>query len=1160
MIKFVSTLLLLTMLLQDETVAQTIQTSFGKNRVQFHKDFDTWSQYESENFITYWYGEGRFVGQSVVLIAESEFSEVQSILEHRMNDKIEVIVFVDMTDLKQSNIGSEEAFENVTGQTKIVGNKMFVYFDGNHLNLRKQIREGIASVLMNAMLFGSNLQEIVQNAVMLNLPDWFKDGLISYCGEEWNTELDDQMRDIFLNNRYKSFEKFAEANPKLAGHSVWYYISQNYGRSTLSNLLYLTRINRSTESGFLYVLGQPFRRITEGWAIYFRQRYENEVKIFDPYEGNNIPVKNKHLLPLYQLKISPDGQKIAYVANDIGRYKVYVQDLGSGKRELIFKGGHRNKIQSTDYNYPLLAWLPGGNSLALIHERKDIIRLTQIDLTTKKQTTEPLDPQYQRVFSADFLDLNTLVFSAAVRGYSDIFLYYIDTRQTQRITQDFWDDLDASVVWLRNKPGILFTSNRADTGLVTVGLDTILPSGNFDVFYYDLKEKGKELVRISHTPHVNERHPVGIDTTWMAWLSEESGIYNRCAGYLEDYIARYDKVLELKTGDKVVLHIDSMLSELDTTLIDTTYLIPIIKQRAVSHYQTNSNAHIRSLHAAFGREQMVESMSLKGQTQFYLNAFDPAKMITPKPTRHHIQLFQWRRQRELSKTVPEIPSTPDNQLKPVDEKPIDVLTLPEEKMDTGKIDLDNYFFQTPFDEEEMPQNKQPVKEELQPAQEETYVIARPEFNSKLLAKRTGQHLFRPSRITPYRLKFRTDFVTTTLDNELLFEGLNSFAGTPERFDLPPPGILFKANFKELMEDYQIEGGVRVPTTFNGAEYFLFLDDKKHRWDKRYAVYRRNLNYIEDQSAIVPYRSEANTFIALNQWRYPFDIYRSFRGTGTFRIDRLTLLSTDAATLRAPIIREQRFGLKAEYVFDNTIDVALNIKNGTRYKVSVEAVKRLMIDFGEGAKVDFAKGFMGVVGVDARHYERLLKHSVVAVRFAGATSFGSEKILYYLGGVENWLFTQFDNSIPIPSNDFAYQTIAANLRGFKMNIRNGNSFALINTEVRIPFFRYIFPRVRSNFFRNFQVVGFFDAGTAWQGFSPFDNDNPLNTIQVPIEGVPGRDPVVLRVNYFRDPIVAGYGAGVRMMLFGYLIRADYAWGLETGKVQSPQFYISFGTDF
>lgn len=91
-----------------------------------------------------------------------------------------------------------------TGETKVVGNKVFVFFDGNHRHLRAQIREGVAGVLINSMLYGANLQEIVSNAVLLNLPAWYTSGLTAYCGEEWTTEQDDRLRDLLQTGRYKT--------------------------------------------------------------------------------------------------------------------------------------------------------------------------------------------------------------------------------------------------------------------------------------------------------------------------------------------------------------------------------------------------------------------------------------------------------------------------------------------------------------------------------------------------------------------------------------------------------------------------------------------------------------------------------------------------------------------------------------------------------------------------------------------------------------------------------------------------------------------------------------------------------------------------------------------------------------------------------------------
>ena len=204
--------------------------------------------------------------------------------------------------------------------------------------------------------------------------------------------------------------------------------------------------------------------------------------------------------------------------------------------------------------------------------------------------------------------------------------------------------------------------------------------------------------------------------------------------------------------------------------------------------------------------------------------------------------------------------------------------------------------------------------------------------------------------------------------------------------------------------------------------------------------------------------------------------------------------------------------------------------------------------------------MGVIGFDARHYERVLRHSVLAVRAAGATSFGEQKTLYILGGVDNQLLATFNNDVTIPSGDYAFQTLAANMRGFQRNIRNGTSNVLINSELRVPIFKYLSQKpLTSNFLKNFQVVGFMDVGTAWHGNNPFNRNNPLNTVILPRDNNP-LTPVILTANYFKDPIVISYGVGARMLLFGYMLRADYGWGVETRVIQKPKLHIALGTDF
>ncbi|MEL7122112.1 MAG: hypothetical protein AAFO07_21875, partial [Bacteroidota bacterium] len=534
-----------------------------------------------------------------------------------------------------------------------------------------------------------------------------------------------------------------------------------------------------------------------------------------------------------------------------------------------------------------------------------------------------------------------------------------------------------------------------------------------------------------------------------------------------------------------------------------------------------------------------------------------------------------------------IPPAPQIQTQPV-EVPIDnqvvgAVPVPNDTIvPTEKIqpnDTLEYYFQVPFlvDDDpvsETPEQQQQTAPTITQNNVQQGIRTTPlkrdfgyfvERNDEIIQRYEEQpvHKFRPSQIIPYRLKFRTDYVVTQMDNSLLFDGLETFAANEDDiFQYPPPGILLKANFKDLFEDYEIEGGVRVPTTFNGTEYFLTFNNKKKRLDKIFNFYRKNTRLSEPSNSIlpnVPNRRDVNILLGQFGVRYPLDIFRSVRAIATLRRDQTTQLAADLPTFNTPTVTQQRAGLKVEYVFDNTLDVALNIKNGTRYKVFAEVYKRFDLQLANGISLDFNEGAMGIVGFDFRHYQRILKHSVFANRAAFATSFGSERMLYFMGGVENWLFPSENNDIPRPGagENFAFRTIAANLRGFDLNIRNGNSFALINSELRVPMFKYIFKRLRSSLLENFQLVGFFDIGSAWQGDSPFNEDNPLNTDIIENS----ENPLVrVKVNLFRDPIVMGYGAGIRTMLFGYFIRVDYGWGIETRVVQDPKLYISIGTDF
>src|SRR5690606_8873957 len=110
----------------NTSMSQGTQVSFGQNRVQFH-DFD-WVSYDSDHFITYYYPGGQELAKFVVIAAEDRIKKLEEQLNFVLSSKIEILIYNDITDLSQTNIGIAENTYNIGGTNYTDGAKIFLYY------------------------------------------------------------------------------------------------------------------------------------------------------------------------------------------------------------------------------------------------------------------------------------------------------------------------------------------------------------------------------------------------------------------------------------------------------------------------------------------------------------------------------------------------------------------------------------------------------------------------------------------------------------------------------------------------------------------------------------------------------------------------------------------------------------------------------------------------------------------------------------------------------------------------------------------------------------------------------------------------------------------------------------------------------------------------
>ena len=1089
------------------------QVSFGQNRVQY-KDFD-WSSYESDNFITYYYPGGQELAKFIINTAEDRVRLLEEELNYILRDKISILVYNNIGDLSQTNIGISENTYNIGGKNDSEGTKIFLYFDGQHTNMLKMLNTELAKVYLNSMMSGQSFTEIIRDAVFLNLPDWFVPGMAEYIGEDWSVENDDRLRDFWNYTKKPSFNKLVKLDPAFAGHALWHYISEKYGKSGIKNILYLTRINRNVKKGFQLGISVTYDEVIRAWDEYCKFHSENDLIDKDNLnKEDKIKIRLKKKYKLSEVKLSPDGKNIAYAIHKYGRYISYIQNLETGKRTKIQKAGYYSDNYPYDFSYPILTWNSSGTILTEIHGKQDIVKQVDYDLPNKKKTkNEILD--FQRVFQASYSnDGRYLVLSAQKSGQTDLFLYHIVNRSFSQLTNDVFDDSHPAMTELFGEKGILFTSNRSNEDITRISFDTILPVDKNRLYFLNL-EKADKKISLVYTPQ-NENIKTGIPLkdNKIAFLSDKNGIYN----------------LYEATPEKVIFDIDTLANN----KIDTNYAY-----QSESRPLTNFNANIQEVSISERSQKTASLFQGKKKMEVYIHPLKSKVLPDILSTTNYSSSKSFKERDEIikrnTKRITKIQSK----------------TTPE--LDTLLNEDFAFTFQTDWDYSILTTRE---KDELDRAYLDSVKSVSVEDYNRIIEERNRPLVqFQAGRAVPYRATFSSNFVMTQLDNSVLPFTYQSISQTGGRFDYPDISGMIVYGIQDLMEDHKLTGGFRLPANFKGSEVFVSYENLKKRLDKRYFFYRKgnkeNYNLLVNNTYLIPAIGKQRTNYMELRLSYPFDISKSLRLYMGYRNDKLTLTYLEPISLQADIDRKENWSfLKLEFVHDNTKEIQLNIPNGFKYKAYTEYFKNW----------SQKKSNLFTIGYDVRHYQPLFKNVIWANRLAGATSFGQKKVMYVLGGVDSWINNKYDNNISADIENFAFQAQVTNVRGFPINIRNGNSHTVFNSEIRVPLMSLFTKNaLKSAFLQNLQLIGFYDIGAAYSGLLPLQKKNPYITQQVTPGGA--NNPVVVTVNYFRRPFVMGTGAGLRTTLLGYFIRVDAAWGIDGGIVKKkPMWLFSLSKDF
>ena len=457
----------------------SIYNDYGKNRIQF-KLFK-WKYLSSENFNIYYHDNGKRYAEIAIKELENNFNSITNFIGHYPNSKTKIFIFNSASDLNQSNLGinEKEVFLTTNIQTNIKL-EFTTFFPGTIQNFLNKLKYDFSNSLINDMMNSEkSFTQRFGKSSSIYLPKWFTNGASKYLAEGWSQEMDNYMRDYFLISDFKKITKITENQAPIIGQSIWNYIINTYGKSSVSNVFNLSKIIKNTPRSFESTLGISFNVLLKNWQDYYIDNSKELISQYELPDRENEIKHKKDDINSTQTKLSPEGNKILYSIKDDNKQKVFIKNLINNKIEKIYSGS--NNLTN---NYPILNWIDNDKVGIITYYKKENILLIY-DFSNKRKEIKKLQ-NIDQINSFNFnSSSNLLVISASSKGKSDLYLLSTYKNYIKKITNDKWDDIDP--VFIPDQDIILFSSNRKSPFLDDRDYSIKqIKDDNYNIFLYHL--------------------------------------------------------------------------------------------------------------------------------------------------------------------------------------------------------------------------------------------------------------------------------------------------------------------------------------------------------------------------------------------------------------------------------------------------------------------------------------------------------------------------------------------------------------------------------------------------------------------------------------------------------------------------------------------------
>jgi len=368
------------------------------------------------------------------------------------------------------------------------------------------------------------------------------------------------MRDAVRRGELPSFRDLEGYKyfPYRWGQAFWAYMGGTYGDDVVGALLRSAGRNGNVELSLESMTHRPVDSLFADWhRALTAAAHEVAAATGTEIPTDKARIKRERETPVttagarllispgsqshYNLApaISPDGKRIVYFS-DAGLFSIdmYLANADNGRiiRTLI-SATRDPHLESMQFINSAGAWDATGTRFVFGAVITGHPALRIVNGNTGKTIREAKFPSLGEIFNPTWSpDGRKIAFSAQVSGYTDLFIFDLQSRQLQRLTDDAYADLEPA--WSPDGSSIAFVTDRFGTSLDSLSygayqLAVMSASGG----------QITQMPRLSGAKHINPQwSPDGLS---LYFLSDPGGITN---------------IYRLSLGDGVMTQVTNVFS------------------------------------------------------------------------------------------------------------------------------------------------------------------------------------------------------------------------------------------------------------------------------------------------------------------------------------------------------------------------------------------------------------------------------------------------------------------------------------------------------------------------------------------------------------------------------------------------------------------------